>query len=141
MTIPPGKLSLYLFWLLPVISMAQDIETNEEYNNVSQCFWVYASIHELGRELKSQEILSFTDPRIRWYQKYLSENEKNRIFADTFELNAEERKYKSLALKSRMKRAISTKNKLEYSDAVNEIIHCDKILDMNTKLIPKLSSQ
>lgn len=141
MPISLWKLLLHLFWFLPSISMAQNVKTNEEYNNISQCFWVYASIHELGRELKSQEILSFTEPRIRWYQKYLSENQKNNIFANAFELNAEERKYKSLALKSRMKRAISTKNKLEYSGAVNEMIHCDKILDMSTKLTPKLRNQ
>lgn len=141
MSIPLKKLFWGLFCLLPAISIAQNNKTNEEYNDVSKCFWTYASIHELGRELKSQEILSFTEPRIRWYQKYLSKHENNKIFANAFELNAKERKYKSLALKSRMKRAISTNNKPEYSDAVNEMVYCDKILDMNTKLIPQLINQ
>ncbi len=120
---------------------AHDAAAEQSYDSISQCFWVYAPIHELAREIDFQDLLFFTQSRVGWYAGYFQANKTNPSFKQAFERDLEKRKFAGLAMKEELRRSILAKNNGAYLSIINKAVACDKTLGIKTQFIPSMANR
>ena len=110
------------------------------YGEVSRCFWVYAPIHELAREIQFQELLVFTQGRVGWMTGFIASNRANQLFKQAFERDLESRKVAGMAMKEVLRKAISLRDNKSYQSIMSRAVDCDKSIGIRTGLIPKIAN-
>lgn len=119
-------------------STAQAQLTNPSYEAVSQCFFVYSPIAELGRALPHAQLFQFGQSRIAWVGGYIQANQNNTSFRQVFEINLERNKRMAIQLESSLKRAIQSRNQSQFLIAINRAIDCDRMLGIRATALPAM---
>ena len=112
--------------------------TNPSYETVSRCFFVYAPITELGRDLPHAQLYQFGQPRIAWAGGYVQANQNNVAFKQIFESSLEKNKRMAVQLENSLKQAVATRNQSQFSSAIEQAVACDRALGIRTAGIPAL---
>lgn len=107
-------------------------------DEVVDCVWIYAPIHELAKEMKLTQLQSFTLGRIGWLGGYFQANINNPQFKNSFNLNLEQKKRTGLMMKNRMREAILLMDKVTYDEILLKAIKCDKTIGIKTDFIPAI---
>jgi hypothetical protein len=89
--------------LVPVVHAQM---TNPSYEVVSRCFFVYAPITELGRDLPHPQLYQFGQTRIGWAGGYIQANQNNAAFKQVFESNLDQNKKMARQIETALKQAI-----------------------------------
>lgn len=108
---------------------------------VLQCFWIYAPILEVGREMNRADLTYFAQKRIGWVMGYMTacksysqcKQELDRGFQ-----NLETSKQQALARKARLIKAIQERNRDMFAANLNEALTCDGTFGINTADVPAL---
>lgn len=115
-----------------------DARANPSYDSISKCFWVYAPIHELAKDLRLQDLQFFTQGRIGWFTGFIQANKGNQLFNNAFNFQLEERKTAGLKMKEELRYAIQSGNNMSYQKIILKAIDCDKLLEIPTLSIPEI---
>ncbi|MDI4634720.1 hypothetical protein J7U46_16790 [Pelomonas sp. V22] len=108
------------------------------FETVSRCFFVYAPITELGRDLPHQSLFHFGQPRIGWAAGYVQANQNNAVFKQVFESNLEKNKRAAVKLETMLRRAIQSKDQGQFQRAINQAVDCDRALGIRTSDLPNM---
>ena len=111
---------------------------NPSYETVSRCFFVYAPITELGRDLPNAQLYQFGQPRLGWASGYLQANQNNTAFKQIFESSVEKNKRMAIQLENSLKQAVATRNQPQFSSVIEQAVACDRALGIRTTSIPAL---
>lgn len=115
-----------------------DAKATPSHDEIANCVWIYAPIHELAKEMGLIQLQSFTIGRIGWLGGYFQANIDNPQFKIAFETNLQDKKQKGLLMKKRMREAILSKDKKTYDEILSKAITCDKTLGIKTDFIPAI---
>lgn len=121
-----------------MLSTAQAQMPNPSYEAVSRCFFVYAPITELGRDLPHAQLFQFGQPRIGWTGGYVQANQNNASFKQVFENNLDRNKRMGIQLESTLKLAIQSRNQSQFSAVINQAVECDRVLGIRTATLPAM---
>ncbi len=114
------------------------VQAKLNYDAISKCFWVYAPIHEVAKELRLNELQFFTQGRVGWYAGFFQANKENSEFNVAFKYDLESRKSVGLAMGDELRRAIKNNNNETYLRVINKAVECDSVIGVRTEYIPKL---
>lgn len=106
------------------------------HDDISRCFWVYAPMHELAKEMQLVQLQSFTLGRIGWLGGYTQANINNQQFKYSFESDLKNKKSQGIAMKGDMREAILSMDEKKYEEIISKAIVCDKIIGIKTEFIP-----
>ena len=127
-----GSFCLVIFAVLLSISVVYGAEPNHE--TISRCFFVYAPIFEVGREIKNQELFIYGQKRFVYIADYMKAN--NPEFNKVFEANLQVNKQKGIALGNRLKKAIYSRDINAFIQIMNIARNCDMQLGLQSEDIP-----
>ena len=108
------------------------------YETVSRCFFVYAPITELGRDLPHAQLFQFGQPRIGWATGYIQANQNNSAFKLTFESSLETNKRMANQIDAMLRQAIQSRNQTQFAAALNRAVDCDRALGIRTGYLPTM---
>ena len=111
---------------------------NPSFETVSRCFFVYAAITELGRDLPHPQLFQFGQPRVGWVGGYMQANQSNATFTRVFEGSLPRNKEMAVQLQSSLRRAISARNQSAFSSVIDQAIACDRALGIRINFVPSL---
>ncbi len=117
-------------------SRAQIIDPS--YETISRCFFVYAPINQLGRDLPQEQLYQFGQPRIAWLAGYVKANQNNPAFKQVFESSLNRNKKMATQLENSLRQALATKNQRQFSAVIDQAVACDHALGIKTIGIPSL---
>ena len=108
------------------------------HDDIARCFWIYAPMHELAKEMQLVQLQSFTLGRVGWLGGYLQANINNQQFKYSFENDLKNKKSQGIAMKESMRDAIVSMNEKKYEEIISKAIECDKIIGIKTEFIPPI---
>jgi hypothetical protein len=108
------------------------------FETISRCFFVYAPIFQVGRDVPHTELFQFGQVRVGYMGGYVQANKSNSHFKQVFEGNLSENKRAGIQLESSLKSAISSRNQSLFSSVINEAVACDRQIGIRTDFLPKL---
>ena len=118
--------------IIPLITLAIPFVyaqmANPSFEAVSRCFFVYAPITQLGRDMPHLQLFQFGQPRMGWIGGYTQANQNNASFKQVFESNLKENKRMAGEIETSLKQAIFTKNQRQFSNILSKAVDCDRTL-------------
>lgn len=112
--------------------------TEPSFNTISRCFFVYAPIFQVGRDIQHTELFQFGQVRVGYMGGYVQANKLNPHFKQVFEGNLSANKRAGIKLEYTLKEAISSRNKQLFSSVINEAVNCDRQIGILTDFLPTL---
>jgi hypothetical protein len=123
--------------ILAVLLSVKVVYGAESYNeSISRCFFVYAPIFEVAKEIKSQELLIYAQKRFAFIAGYIKANQNSPEFKEVFEANLQVNKHKGKALQNRLKKEIQSEDSNAFNQVMNTARNCDKLLGLRSEDIP-----
>lgn len=108
------------------------------FETISRCFFVYASIFEVGRDIPHTDLFHFGQVRVGYMGGYVQANKANPHFKQVFEGNLSANKRSAIDLENSLKTAISSRNQPVFTSVINEAVTCDRQIGIRTDFLPKL---
>ena len=123
---------------LVACSAASAQPASPSFETISRCFFVYAPITEVGRDLPHPQLFQFGQPRMGWIAGYIQANQSNARFKAVFEGRMAENKRFGVQLEQKLKQAIAARNQSQFNAVVNEAVSCDRQIGIRTDFLPRL---
>jgi len=129
-----GSFCLIILAVLLSVKVVYGAESYHE--TISRCFFVYAPISEVGKEIQSQQIVLYAQKRFAYIGGYTKANMNNPEFTKVFEGNMKVNKQKGIALQNRLRKAIQSEDSDAFNQVMNTARKCDKQLGIGSEDIP-----
>ena len=106
----------------------------------SRCFFVYAPIHEVGRDHNHAGLSTYGQLRLMFVVGYFKANESNSAMWSNpvFQNNWEKSKLTAEQLEKELLDALKDDDESQFDDVIKKAVACDVLLGIETKWIPKL---
>ncbi len=129
-----GKLMVGIF----LLTMMVPTKAEHNYMAVTNCFHIIAPIHELSREMRLNDLWSFTQGRLGWLGGFIQANIENKDFDAAFKFELQRKKLAALAMKEDLRRAITRGDAAEYQRIIGRAVACDQVMGIRTDFVPRM---
>ncbi len=113
-------------------------QVNPPLEEVARCFFIYAAITEVGRDLQKPQLFQFGQSRSSWAGGFLQANQDNPQFKKVFESNLQANKQLGIRILDALPQIIRTKDIGRFTAILNQAAACDRTVGIRTAGFPPI---